>query len=916
MTQPKHRFSPAVRELGLFEEVQSIQDLENRISQKWNTVDNYAYRGYAWEVFVEAYLNVIRKSKEVYPASDIPQKLRNEFNLTGKDIGVDGLFFDENGKWASYQAKYRDGKKNLLLDDLATFYAASESIPNRYVICNSYDLGENAKNQKRVWTIRHNDFKQLTPQDFKNICEWIKSQPVIYQKKFSKPHQEEAIQNNVEGFKKFNRGQNILACASGKTLIALWTAERLEAIDIVVFVPSLFLIAQLYREWKPELGNHLQDAGFVFVCSQVDKDEVNVNIPITTDPQELKSILKSLQGKPRIVISTYQSSEVVSEATKDWLTFDFGFFDEAHKTAGKKGSYFSLPLFNENISITKRLFATATPRHVTGKNKEGNFNLVSMDDENIYGPIFNRLTFTEAIKRDIICDYKIVAVTITSDDVDRELLKQGETQVKRTNVRTLQVAHQLALSQAYKKYNLGKSITYCSTINQAKSFTSDNDEGVISHIPHLDFYGHVSSQQTPTDREMNMESFGQSKYGIMSNARCLTEGVDIPSVDCVYFTNPRRSRIDNTQACGRAMRKSNGKQFGYIIVPIFVNLKNGENIEEVVKNTKFDALADIMLSMRELDEDIVDKVKYIGQQIGEGKKVKGFIGRTIGKVEFIGPSVPIELLESRIETEIVDRLVESWDIMYGKLLAFKEKCGHCDVSSRDNDNKELGNWVCHQRQNYKVNKLSDNRINLLNEIGFAWSIIEDWNISYDNLVAFKDKYGHCDVLCDNKELRSWVNTQRNYHKNKNLSEDRINLLNKIGFTWSVKKDWHISYNNLVAFKKKHRHCDVPRDNKELKELITWMDNQRTYYKNKHRKLSDDKINLLNKIGFIWNPREERWNIKYGNLVAFKKKHRHCDVLQTNKELGSWVGTQRAYYKNKNLSENKINLLNKIGFTGI
>jgi predicted helicase len=150
-----------------------------------------------------------------------------------------------------------------------------------------------------------------------------------------------------------------------------------------------------------------RDFSYLCVCSdpsvnlkndEIEVDPADVPFRIDTDPEIVKSYLEQDNGKQKIVFSTYQSSQVVGEATKAGFEFDFCIFDEAHKTTGPADGRFALALKDENLKIKKRLFLTATPKHydITKRDKEGEFKFVSMDDEGIYGKRAHTLTFGDA----------------------------------------------------------------------------------------------------------------------------------------------------------------------------------------------------------------------------------------------------------------------------------------------------------------------------------------------------------------------------------------------------------------------------------------------------------------------------------------------------------------------------------------
>ncbi len=347
-----------------------------------------------------------------------------------------------------------------------------------------------------------------------------------------------------------------------KKLISLWVAERLNARSILVLLPSLALVRQTLHEWLHETSWESRE--FLCVCSDpsVESDEdalvvrpSDVDFKVTTESGEVRRFLQRSTDTVRIIFSTYHSSGVVAEAARGLPSFDFGVFDEAHKTAGREGAKFSLALKDERLPITRRLFLTATPRHysVPKKEKSGDAKvLFSMDVPEVYGPVVHRLPFSAAAQLEVITDYKVLISIVTSEMVTNELLRRGVVLVKGEEIKARQVAHQIALQSVIEQYDVRKIFTFHTKVASARSFTSAGPEGIATHM--RDFCcGHINGKMPTALRERHMREFAAAPRAIVSNARCLTEGVDVPAVDMVAFLSPRRSLVDIVQAAGRAM---------------------------------------------------------------------------------------------------------------------------------------------------------------------------------------------------------------------------------------------------------------------------------------------------------------------------------------------------------------------------
>jgi predicted helicase len=237
-----------------------------------------------------------------------------------------------------------------------------------------------------------------------------------------------------------------------------------------------------------------------------------LDFPVTTDVTEVRKFLVAPGDDVQIVFSTYQSAHVVGEAAREIDGFDLGIFDEAHKTAGREGAKFGFALEDGNVRIEKRVFLTATPRHydVRKKDKEGDKAVVySMDQPAIYGPIVHTLSFAEAAKRGIICNYKIIISVVTSEMVNASLLSRGEVIVEGDVVRARTVANQIAIQKACEEHDLRKVFSFHRNVKSAKDFTGDMASAIKTHMPDYATY-HVNGEMQTARREKEMRAFREA----------------------------------------------------------------------------------------------------------------------------------------------------------------------------------------------------------------------------------------------------------------------------------------------------------------------------------------------------------------------------------------------------------------------
>ncbi len=923
----RHPHSTRLARQRLFAGVSSFAELETRIAG----LPSERERGSALEVFAEAWLATQRipQAREVWPGSSAPPSLQQKLRLPLKDMGVDGVFEAVANEPTCYQVKFRIGRPQLSWRELSTFFGLADAGCGRLVFTNCDEVASVAEDRPGVVFVRGSDLDRLTADDFRVIDAWLSGATITQKRKSPLPHQTAAISDIISTLQCGPRATALMACGSGKTLVALWVAERLDARTVLILLPSLALVRQTLHEWLHE--TNWPEIEYLCVCSdpsvQPEEDALivrqsDLDFVVTTEVAAVRRFLERDTKAVRLVFSTYQSSPVVAESAVGLSPFDFGIFDEAHKTAGRDGMKFALALKDEHLPITRRLFLTATPRHynVAAKDKFGDAKVVfSMDAPEVYGPVAHRLPFCTAAKLKIITDYKVVITWVTSEMVTDELLRRGVVLVAGEEIKARQVANQLALQSAIEQFGVRKIFTFHSRVEAAKSFVSAGLEGIATHLP--DFHcAHINGEMPTAYRERLMREFESAPRGIVSNARCLTEGVDVPAVDMIAFLSPRRSLVDIVQATGRAMRRVEGKQFGYVLVPLYVEQARGETVEAAVMRSDFDEVWNVLSRLQEHDDLLAQIIADMRTQRGQ---TGGFDdSRFRERVQILGPSISLEKLRQSITSACLDAIGESWFERYGQLVAYRERNGTCDMPHRLSADKRLATWVINQRVLRKDGALSAEKIALLDRIGFNWSPkAHTWRSHYLALLAYREKHGDCRVpqqWRENKRLATWVGTHRTRRKRGLLSEDKIQMLDAIGFDWAIGLGtWDERFQQLCDYKTAHGHTRVPARWKENHSLASWVVDQR--YDRRKGRLRADYEKRLNEIGFEWEliqRGEDNWDSRLNELRRYHAAHGHCRVSPNAPEarsLALWVLRQRERHRKGKLLKERLVQLEQIDF---
>ena len=603
------------------------------------------------------------------------------------DTGIDLVAQERaTGDFTAIQCKFLDPDTYLQKEDIDSFFTASGKKPftQRMIVCTTDKWGRNAldaceNQQPPVTKLRFQDLQEsaIDWADFKiNRPQDIKFKA----KKKLRPHQVVARDDVKNGFKSADRGKLIMACGTGKTFTALKTAEELVPAggNVLFLVPSLSLISQTLSEWSAQSEKPLNCFA---VCSdpavgnkKTEEEDIRTSdlaFPAHTNPRKLVKETGLMRDKLKknitVIFSTYQSIAVVSEAQKLGLPdFDIVICDEAHRTTGveqtelsqKEASAFVAVHDADFLKAKKRLYMTATPRIYDdaskGKAKDLDIQIYSMDDEAVYGKELHRLDFSEAVRKDLLSDYKVLVLAVDQLHVSTALQQQFAKNKELTledavkivgcwnGLRKRFVKQEGDGSETIDRSPMRRAVAFSSRIKDSQKITElfaqiikdytrvpESEEETAAEQNHPDFLNcqarHVDGKMNALLRNEALQWLKQdtTKDGtvcrILSNARCLSEGVDVPALDAVMFLNPRKSVVDVVQSVGRVMRKAEGKQCGYIILPIGVPA--GVPPEEALAdNEKYKVVWQVLQALRAHDDRfnaIINQLELNNQRPGQ-----------------------------------------------------------------------------------------------------------------------------------------------------------------------------------------------------------------------------------------------------------------------------------------------------------
>lgn len=603
------------------------------------------------------------------------------------DTGIDLVARNKlTGEWTAIQCKFYDPKHTLVKGDIDSFFTASGkswdgiSFTNRIIISTTDKWSKNAEDAlvNQAIPVQRIGLAEIS----ESPIDWMRLVPGGLDFELKKAvkyglrkHQKEAIAKITAGFATHDRGKWISACGTGKTFTSLKLAEQLCSengghLRVLFLAPSISLVSQSLREWMAQAQTDIRP--FV-VCSDTKagrqaEDITTHDIPLpTTNAAKLADGLASVGKRMRgmtVVFSTYQSIDVVAQAQKSSSQqFDLILCDEAHRTTGVKlpgdeaESDFVKVHDNTFLPAARRLYMTATPRiygdAVKKKADEAAAVLTSMDNEDLFGPEFHRLGFGEAVEQRLLSDYKVMVLVVEGDAIAEPLqagLADANSELSLDDAAKIVgcwnglAKHTVDADFGPNPVPMKRAVAFLRDIKSSKGFAeafpdivdaladdgNERDPELDCDVEHVD--GTMNALVRADKLAWLKAPIPEGECRVLSNARCLSEGVDVRALDAVLFLHPRNSLVDVVQSVGRVMRKAPGKDFGYVILPVAIPA--GLPPEEALNdNRRFRVVWDVLNALRSHD----DRFNAMINSIDLDKNTKGKIS-----IDIIGKGGPTD----------------------------------------------------------------------------------------------------------------------------------------------------------------------------------------------------------------------------------------------------------------------------------
>lgn len=761
-----------------------------------------------------------------------------------------------------------------------------------------------------------------------------------------RPNQVQALADLTRAFAVHDRAQLVSPCGSGKTITSASYAAASEAGRVLVLVPSLALLAQTLREWRRVPGwsfdalvvcsDPTTSAGVAERAEDSDPgagphdavDFTSQRARVTTDPAEVDRFWhRSSAGRSQVVFSTYHSAPVVAAAqARRGYAFDLAVCDEAHRLAGHPRREFLTALDPRQIVARRRLFMTATPR-MSGPDG------YSMSEPRLFGPVAHDVSFGEAIRVGLLCDYQVLVIGI------RGHTRAGPEGAPDADPLALTPA---ALLEAVDGHGVSRVLSFHGRVAKAEAFARSVG-GVQTPGGRQIDARHVSGSMPMSQRTAALAWLAapgaEGEVRVLSNARVLSEGVDVPAVDAVLFADPRSSSTETLQALGRVMRRSPGKRLGSIVVPVVLS-EGGDDDTELLLS-RFSVLWSVLRALRAHDQRFADDVDAATRaQVRHGSDG----AYRPARLKFVLPHDVEDLVQLRLVQEVGD----AWEQHYAGCQAWAFRhAGRRLIRTAQWQELRIGDWALKQRTAHARGVLPAERARRLEELPeWFWDRADAaWDDSHAILSAFADAYGSVAenetgpsvfaglraAAPQREQLGVWVARQRQAYRDGLLDPARADLLEALpGWTWQpVSADDLAHVDALKTYVEFEKRAVVPdghvEDGLALGRWV-WNVRRRKYTGRLHPALEDEIWAATPsrwaggpRTRWQWETAELQWRLSFTALRQYAQREGHAAPPARQREelsdltvrLGQWVALQRHQHRRGELAASRTAALERL-----
>nr|WP_237532550.1 DEAD/DEAH box helicase [Streptomyces sp. SID8352] len=703
-----------------------------------------------------------------------------------------------------------------------------------------------------------------------------------------RPYQQEAVKAIRGGIGSGGAGQVHMACGSGKTITAQRAAEELlpGGGTVAVLAPSLALVAQTLASWRECANVPLEKA--LAVCSDDTVMDAPVHTgdlpgPSTTSADEIRAWLDEPGSGLRLIAGTYMSAGRLADAVRGTgRPLDLLVLDEAHHLTGR-------PDFSESsarrvvdqawMPARRRLYMTATPRIDAAAAERHGY--LSMDDRALFGPVLYSYSFSRAIAEGYLEDYRLLVLGVSDKearallaDADREYVDAPGSQSLRT------MAAQAALIKASRLYGLKRVLSFHPRVEQAAEFARSLP-GVARSLGAPEPYSaHVHGGMDHQARARIVSRLhtppGQG-WAVLSNARCLGEGVDVPAVDGILFAHPKRSAVDIVQAVGRALRRDPDTPGpSTVIVPVVVPDEDGEIGD--LDAGDYSTLWQVVRALRAHDEPLGLELDHQRSHLSADNP------QLPGKITVVLPDGTSRSILDTLTVLTVRQSTSPWWEGYGHASAFRDAHGHLEVkdSYQSPAGYTLGKWLTQQRSAYRKGWLAADRVAALEELGIAWDpTAARWQRLLAAARSYRAEHGHLRVPTgytapDGYPLGKQLSARRSQYRSGELNPAWAADLTGLGMVWGpLRSAFWDTHDRLARCLRDHGHLDVP-DSYTDPDGYALGRRMRKVRRAGPGALSAEEAAALDRLGFCWSGQEQR-NRLIATVEEFHAAHGHVDI---------------------------------------